>query len=133
MFQVKSYNPDKSPAQFQFYVLCKGENSGKPSNTPWVNSFVVIADSHVEMQELYWLCYALWRSGRLRPYLRGAAIPFIVIREFAPLLRERQRSVSPEVVGKVVTVLATLDESEAAACKQLKAIMEMRQIVLRSL
>jgi hypothetical protein len=131
MFSVKSYKTGRKTTEHEFYVLCKGNNSGRPSHTPQVNSFVVMAGSSEEKDHLYWLSYALWKSRGFEPFLRGSVIPFITIREYSHLLRERQTAAPLEVVGKVVKVLATLDESEAAACRQLQAIMQMRQLILQ--
>lgn len=133
MFQVKTYKADLKIQAHQFYVLSKGENAGRPSKLPNVNSFVVSVDTAEERDQLFWLCYALWKGGNFYQYLRGSVVPFITIREFAHLLRQRQASTPVPAVEKVVSIMARLDEAEAAACKQLDAILKMKKLLLKGL
>ena len=100
-----------------FFILCKGSNAGKPSLTPWANSFAVICQ-HKEYFEFYfWLVYALHQSGKFKIRLRGSVIPFInvndvrdVIREVAPVIhsdwsRLQELIYTLDNIGKLKTTL----------------------------
>ena len=66
-------------------------------------------------------------------YLKGSVIPFLTIRDYAHVLRDRLQAVPAETTGKVIKALALLDENEAAVCRQIDAILQMRQLLLRSI
>jgi hypothetical protein len=130
MFSVKTHKAGRKTTEHEFYVLCKGNNSGRPSYTPQANSFVVVAGSRDEIEHLYWLSYALWKGRGFEIYLKGSVIPFITIRDYSHVLRQRFTAVPAEKMGKIVKALTVLDDSEAAACRQLDAILKMRQLLL---
>ena len=100
-----------------FFILCKGANAGKPSLTPWVNSFVVICQHKEYFDFYFWLVYALHQSGKFKIRLRGSVIPFInvndvrdVIREVAPVIhsdwsRLQELIYTLDNIGKLKTTL----------------------------
>jgi hypothetical protein len=87
MYIVKTYSSGKEPKNYHFYVLNKGENAGKPSLTPFANSFVVTSDDLKVAQMAYHACKALFITGRFKIYLRGSVVPFIVMKDFCTELK----------------------------------------------
>ena len=81
-YQIISYRSDVEYSTPHFFILSKGNNSGKPSNTPWVNSFVCICKSEKESKILYWTAYFLFKNKSIHRLLRGSVIPFVSIREY---------------------------------------------------
>ena len=75
--KLRTYDEGQHLFDHCFFILNKGMNSGKPSFTPWKNCFVAQFDSEDEFDYAYWMCYGLWVTRKLHPYLNGSVIPFI--------------------------------------------------------
>jgi hypothetical protein len=80
-FLLKSYSPRQEISNPHFFILCKGNNSGKPLLSPCPNCFVISFQSETEKEQAYWLLFCLWQSKTFYPYLRGSVIPFIILRD----------------------------------------------------
>lgn len=75
--EIKCYNPATNYSGPTFYLLCKGNNSGKPSYTPFTNSFVVQADDQDTLEYIYWMCWGFWQCKKFHHLLLGSVIPYI--------------------------------------------------------
>jgi len=91
--QIRCYHQNQMLQPFVFYILCKGQNAGKPALKPWPNSFTVICSNQQYFDFYFWLVWGLSKSNRFKIHLRGTEIPFInlddvrsVIKEFAPAI-----------------------------------------------
>jgi hypothetical protein len=133
MFQIKAYKADRKKTDYEFYVLCKGENSGRPSATPNTNSFVVIAENKEDRDHLYWLTYAIWKSNGFYSCLKGSVIPFITINDFKLRLRQQLSLVPADNVTRVIKVLNELDQLEANLCSQLQNILKLKKALTGSI
>ena len=80
-FILKSYNQKTEIEKPHFFILNKGNNSGKPLVSPCANCFVIQFSNNEDKEQVYWLLYSLWQSKAFYPFLRGSVIPFIVIRD----------------------------------------------------
>ena len=87
-FQIKCHKPGKLyPNTSHFFVLCKGENSGKPSKEPFVNSFVVICKTPEARQHGFFLALTMHEGTQVKPQLVGSVIPFIRVDDYRKLFR----------------------------------------------
>ena len=75
--KLSTYVEGQHLYEYRFFILNKGLNSGKPSFTPWTNCFIAQFDSDDELDYAYWMCYGLWVTRKLHPFLNGSVIPFI--------------------------------------------------------
>ena len=80
-FSIKSYRSGVVYSIPHFFILNKGNNSGKPLLAPCPNCFVIQFQCEEEKEKIYWLSYSLWQSKAFYPFLRGSVIPFVVLRD----------------------------------------------------
>jgi len=80
-FILKSYSQKSEIKKPHFFILNKGNNSGKPLSAPCPNCFVIQFQNETEKEQVYWLMYSLWQSKAFYPFLRGSVIPFVVLRD----------------------------------------------------
>ena len=80
-FSIKSHRSGVVYSMPHFFILNKGNNSGKPLLAPCPNCFVIQCKTDSEKEQLYWLAYSLWQSKAFYPLLRGSVIPFVVLRD----------------------------------------------------
>ena len=78
-FELKTHQIGRTYSQPHFFILNKGQNSGKPLINPCPNCFVVSTSTEEEKQTLYHLSMMLQIGGFYAYYLKGSVIPFISI------------------------------------------------------
>ena len=84
--KILTHNPAHERTPYEFYILNKGYNSGKPLEHPCPNCFTCLASSQDEKELYYWLCFGLWQARAFRPYLIGSVIPFIRLNDLLQVL-----------------------------------------------
>lgn len=75
--KIKTYRDGETLGRYDFYILNKGNYSGKPGNKPWKNCFVAQCDSAEQRDYFYWICFGLQRCRRFEHLLVGSVIPFL--------------------------------------------------------
>ena len=113
-FIVKSHRPGVVYSMPHFFILNKGNNSGKPLSVPCPNCFVIQFQCEEEKEQIYWLSYSLWQSKAFYPLLRGSVIPFVVLRDVKSCLLDGLNRVdeNPAQFEKAVVALRSLEAME---------------------
>ena len=132
-YSLKSYNQKKEIRNPHFFILNKGNNSGKPLAFPCPNCFVIIAENQEQADQLRTLCYALWRCRAFEQHLHGSVIPFITIRSFRSILAFHIPIIEQYAAdfAKTVQALKLLEEREQNLKKTLRAVSEYKQAFVR--
>ena len=129
--KIKTYK-GKLIQQPHFFILNKGMNTGSPNFKPYANCFVLLAETDKERNDYYWLCYALWQTGKFRPRLIGSAIPFIHISDLKDVIAEAtiKANNKPKQYQKALSLLIDIDMKSEALAQKLKVIGEAKRTVL---
>jgi hypothetical protein len=132
-YYLKSYSQKEEIRKPHFFILNKGNNSGKPLNSPCPNCFVVMAENQEQTDQLCTLCYALWRCRAFEQHLHGSVIPFITIRSFRSILAFYIPIIEKYATdfAKTVQALKLLEEREQQLTKTLRAVSEYKQAFVR--
>ena len=94
--KFQTYSPKNQATEFEFYILCKGLNSGKPLTAPCPNSFVCICKNQKQKDFYFWLLFGLWKAKHFHQLLTGSVIPFIRIDEFKSTIKAQAEAVSKD-------------------------------------
>lgn len=131
--KISTYNGTHSPNRF--YVLCKGENSGKPMKDPCPNCFSIECNSVDDFNYWFWLSWGLWKSKRFHVYLRGSVIPFIRICDYKALISESSQSIGDrsEKMFKALESMQEIEQREESIRKQLVLFGELKIAIFRKL
>jgi hypothetical protein len=130
-FILKSYNQKTEIEKPHFFILNKGNNSGKPLLSPCPNCFVIQFENVEDKECVYWILWCLWQSKAFYPLLKGSVIPFITIGDFQKLLIKTLNQLpSPGVVLKVVDVLNRFQAIEDEYYQKIKLLKEAKRMVL---
>lgn len=123
-FILKSYNRKSEIKNPHFFILNKGNNSGKPLVSPCPNCFVIQFQCIEEKEQVYWLLFSLWQSRAFYPFLRGSVIPFVVLRDVKSCIVDGlvKAEANPAQFQKAVTALRSLEEMEKKFKQNLKLI-----------
>ncbi len=95
---------------------------------PCPNCFIVTGDNEQHKDQLYWICYSIWKSGAYFPLLCGSVIPFLHINDVATEIeRENQKvEVNPERLDQAVLKLQKLMHTEKILVMQLKLMSQIK-------
>jgi len=127
----KSYNQKSEIKKPHFFILNKGNNSGKPLTAPCANCFVIQFQNETEKEQVYWLLYSLWQSNAFYPFLRGSVIPFIVLRDVKSCLTAALNKVdeNPAQFEKAVAALQSLEAMEKQNKQNLLLISQAKRML----
>ena len=92
-FKLKTHNLNATYSEPHFFILNKGNHSGKPMNDPCPNCFVCICSSEEEKEMLYWLVMGLCQGRVFEQYLCGSVIPFVRINDVKKALNSGFHSI----------------------------------------
>ena len=131
-FKLTTYRKEKAYQGAYFFILNKGNNSGKPLLTPCPNCFVCQCTNEEEKQELYWLMYGMWQGKAIYPHLIGSVIPFIRLKELTNLIHtgiEKFLS-NPDKVKRNISKIVQMEKHQMNIQKQLNLIKQMKQALI---
>ena len=131
-FIIKTHRKDTLYNKPHLFVLNKGMNSGKPQNTPFTNSFVVIFEKEEDCESLFFVAYSLWQTKFWHPFLIGSVIPFLRLpdfkKEFNPqaslMMLEHEQHL------KNVAALKLLEKKEKQYKEDIMLINDIRKAIL---
>jgi len=130
-FIIKSYRQGVVYNMPHFFILNKGNNSGKPLITPCPNCFVIQFQGEEEKEQIYWLLYSLWQSKAFYPLLRGSVIPFVVLRDVKSCLLDGLNKVAenPTQFEKAVAALRSLEAMEKKFKQNIKLVQDAKRML----
>ena len=130
-FILKSYNQKEEIRNPHFFILNKGNNSGKPLSAPCPNCFVIQFQNEIEKEQVYWLMYSLWQSNAFYSFLRGSVIPFVVLRDVKSCLSAALNKVdeNPAQFEKTVAALCSLEAMENQFRQNLKLVQDAKRML----
>ena len=130
-FILKSYIQKKEIRNPHFFILNKGNNSGRPLAVPCPNCFVIQFQCEEEKEKIYWLSYSLWQSKAFYPFLRGSVIPFVVLLDVKSCLSAALNKVdeNPAQFEKAVAALRSLEAIEKQYKQNLLLISQTKRML----
>ena len=130
-FSIKSHRSGVVYSMPHFFILNKGNNSGKPLTVPCPNCFVIQFQCEKMKEQIYWLSYSLWQSKAFYQFLRGSVIPFIVLNDLKSCLRDGLKKVdeNPAQFEKAVAALRSLEAMEKQYKQNLVLIANAKRML----
>ena len=127
-FSLRCHPPGAAAPPSSFFILSKGNNSGRPSYKANPNCFVLSCQP-ADIDAYFWLAYALWDCGQFRAFLCGSVIPFIHIRHVRTCIEEGAKNA--DRLTKAADHLQKLLALETNLKNQLKILAEARRLIAR--
>ena len=130
---VRCYHSAASVPPHSFYILCKGNNAGKPGFNPWPNSFLVVCSNEEYYRFFFWLVYGLHQSGKFKIYQRGSVIPYINIKDVSNCIREVALLIHPYWYSyqQILSSLEKCSQLKASLVQQIKATEQLQSALLQ--
>lgn len=118
-----------------FFILSRGKNAGRPQYEGIPNAFVVVTREGEDLEQLYWIVYALWKAKRFEFIQLGSVIPFIKVGEVRNLVADKVNSIdfSSQQTKKRLKLLHTLRKLGENQIDLVSKIAEMERTAAASL
>ena len=131
--QIRCNHAEANEQPFMFFILSKGENSGKPGLKPWVNSFAVLCSNKECFEFYFWLTYGLYKADKFKPRLRGSVIPFVNLNDVKDVLKETAPSILENWLQfqKIISALDLLEKSKTSLGQQLVTTENLQRYLIR--
>ncbi|CAM2776536.1 hypothetical protein SAMN05444143_10488 [Flavobacterium succinicans] len=131
-FIIKTNKPGIQYSQPHFFVLNKGMNSGKPQNDSFTNSFAIIFKNKAEVDNYFWIAFALWKSQFWQQHLIGSVIPFVRLSDFKKefITKSTQMMQEHEEHQKNIEALKLLEQQEKKFNQNINLINDLRKVIL---
>lgn len=132
---IKTHKINRTYHGHHFFLLSKGNNAGKPLDSPCPNCFVVISKCPNEKHRLYWLCFGLWQCGYFQPHLVGSVIPFLRLPELKTILHETRAQIEQrkDEFDQAVETLSKLLSYQKNISQQLNLINQVKKNLMWNL
>jgi len=125
-FEVRYYRPGSGFPPSCFFILSRGNNTGRPSYKANANCFV-FSCAPQDLERFYWIVYALWYTGKFKPYLCGTLISFIHIHNLQLLISQ---AANLSQIDQAINILQKFLVLENKLQKQLNLIKASRGALL---
>ncbi|CAD0001002.1 DUF6943 family protein [Flavobacterium salmonis] len=131
-FIIKTHRKGTIYKKPHIYILNKGLNSGKPSNEPFTNSFVVIFQNEKNCESIYFVAYSLWKTKFWHPFLVGSVIPFLRLPDFKKEFNSKTDLMITEHEEhlKNIAALKLLEQKEKQFNENINLINDLRRVIL---
>lgn len=131
-FVVKTHRKGTIYKNPHIFILNKGLNSGKPSNEPFTNSFVIIFKNEEDVENTYFIAYSLWKTKFWHQHLVGSVIPFLRLPDFKKHFFQKSEILMEEHEEHVkhVEALKILEQKENQFHQNINLINDMRRVIL---
>lgn len=132
-YQIRTYRKEISIKENTFFILSRGNNTGKPLKKPCPNCFIVETATKKDKELLYWLTYSLWQAKTFYPHLIGSVIMFIRIKEVKEILNDGLQSMAqnPETYHKNLKIIQNIEQQLSNIQKQKELLIQAKQMILR--
>jgi hypothetical protein len=129
---IKTHKLNQQISKPHFFILSKGNNSGKPLDAACPNCFVCICKSEEEKHQLYWLFYGLWQGSFFHPFLTGSVISFIRLDDLKKVvcMALEKIALQPEQFNINISVLQLLEEKNKIIMEQVKLIKQAKKALM---
>ena len=134
-FKLKTHRLNTTYSEPHFFILNKGNHSGKPMNDPCPNCFVCICSSEEEKEMLYWLVMGLCQGRVFEQYLCGSVIPFVRINDVKKALNWLSLNHTAKLVQykKKVIAIQKVQQAKNSILQQLQSLQSLQKVLVSDL
>lgn len=132
--KIKTHKMGSTYCVPHFFILNKGEQSGKPAEMYWSNCFVFIAETKEEKEFYFFVFLGLWELGYFKKALIGSVVPYIRIGDLTDVAEEAINNINAgeRKWSDVSSIVTQLEQNKAILIKQIDYIIKIRRSLLHN-
>ena len=131
-FKLKTHKLNTTYSEPHFFILNKGNHSGKPMNDPCPNCFVCICSTEEEKEMLYWLVMGLCQGRVFEKYLCCSVIPFVRINDVKKTLNWLSFNHTAKIIQykKKVIAIQKVQQARNNLLQQLQQLQTLQKALV---
>jgi hypothetical protein len=131
-FKIKTHKLGNTYKCPHFFILNKGQNSGKPAVAHWSNCYVFLADDEGEKDFYFFVFLGLWELGYFKKAIIGSVVPFIRIDDVTNIAEEAINNINTgnRQWDDIKGVMLQLEEKKTVLLQQVDHIIKIRKTML---
>ena len=132
--KIKTHAIGKTYAQPHFFILNKGNHSGKPLRNYCANCFVFLADDEEEREFYFFLFSGIYELGIFRRCLIGSVIQFIRIGDLCDIAEEIVNNVNSgnRSYFEINSTLQQIEAHKIKLVQQVDYLVQLRKSLFHS-
>ncbi len=133
-FIIKTHRNELHYNQPHFFILNKGNNSGKPLKQPCPNCFVIIFKCEQAAENYFFIAQSLWMVRHWHLFLCGSVIPFLKLSDFSKNFTIQSNHMMEDYTThqKNVAALKLLEQNQNKLENNLQLIKELRTVIIKN-
>ena len=133
--KIKTHKMGSTYSVPHFFILNKGEQSGKPATIYWSNCFVFIAETNEEKEFYFFVFLGLWELGFFKKALIGSVVPYIRIGDLTDIAEEVINNINTgnREWNDVSGAITQLEQQKTVLLNQIEYILKIRRLMLYNL
>lgn len=130
--KIKTHKMGATYSCPHFFILNKGDASGKPAQMYWSNCFVFLADTEEEKEFYYFVFLGLWELKFFKKALIGSVVPFIRIGDLIDIAEEAINNINTGQRNwqDIKGTITQLEEHRVELQQKVERIIQIRKFVL---
>jgi predicted YcjX-like family ATPase len=132
--KIKTHKLGTQYTQPHFFILNKGNNSGKPLPEYCSNCFVFLADDLNDKEFHFFIFQGLWELRFFQPYITGSVIPFIRLEDLITVVEETLNAVNTgeRTFEDLQKTLSQIEEAKTRLQTKLNYLITIRKSIFYS-
>jgi hypothetical protein len=133
--KITTFSPEKKYSGHIFYILNKGNNSGKPMDHPCPNCFVCECETEEEKEQLYWLIFGLWQGKTFHQKLLGSVIPYIRLNCLKEVIQLgiKKYQANTEKAKKNISTIHQIENQRQTILKQFHLMQQLKLVLIKEI
>lgn len=130
--KIKTHKIGSTYSVPHFFILNKGEQSGKPAQMYWSNCFVFIAETNEEKEFYFFVFLGLWELGFFKKALIGSVVQYIRIGDLTDIAEEAVNNINTgnRQWSDVSGAITQLEQKKTVLLQQIDYIIKIRRVML---
>lgn len=132
--KIKTHKMGSTYAAPHFFLLNKGEQSGKPAEMYWSNCFVFLAETNEEKEFYFFVFLGLWELGFFKRALIGSVVPYIRIGDLTDIAEEAVNNINTgeRQWSDIKGTISQLEQKKTVLLQQIDYIIKIRKVMLHN-
>lgn len=131
-YTIITHKVNREYEQPHYFILNRGNNSGRPMNEPCPNCFAVTTETEEQRESLFYLCQSLQIGRYFSYYIKGSVIPFITIDDTRKVLNTAIKNYKQQQWELKVKKLKQITVYEENLKNQLIVVAQLKLALLRT-
>lgn len=134
-YKIKTHKIGVEYDRPHFYILNKGQNSGRPMYDQCPNCFVCTFNNELDRDIMYWLIMGVFNTGIFRRYCTGSVIEFVRINDVKRIIEQAfvKYQDRQDECNKKIQILQIIEKETENIKNRLNIMQKIKRSVMQDI